>query len=98
MRHRETSRKGGKVGIDRAPLPSVAPIGIIDTAELETLSGLRRLLAGTLAQLAQLPLDVKTATATGQLATAQRALIEGSDIEQRLAALENAQSGPRRVA
>jgi hypothetical protein len=56
------------------------------------------LLAGTLAQLAQLPLDVRHATALGQLATAQRALIEGSDLEQRLAALEAGAAGSRRVA
>lgn len=97
VRHREASRRGGLKGI--APPPSVAPVAItgMSITALETLHGLRRLLARTLAQLAQLPLDVRHATALGQLATAQRALIEGSDIEHRLTALEAGQPGPRRV-
>jgi len=98
VRHREASRRGGMKGI--APPPSVAPITIteITPASLETLVGLRRLLACTLSQLAQLPIDTRTATALGQIATAQRTLIEGSDIETRLAALEASQAtGPQLV-
>ena len=90
-RHRQASRRGGLKGI--APLPAVGPAGIIDSTELETLAGLRRLLAGTLAQLSQIPVDARVATATGQLATAQRNLIEGSDIEDRLTKLESGAPG-----
>ena len=90
-RHVEQSRKGGLVGLERTPLPAVAPVGVIDAASLESLAGLRRLLAGTLAKLAQLPIDTRTGTTIGQVATAQRALIEGSDIEERLTKLEAGQ-------
>jgi hypothetical protein len=55
-------------------------------------------LAQALHALARLPFDTRTANAIGQLATAQRAMIEGSDFERRLAALEAAQSpGLRRA-
>ena len=78
---------------------AVAPVGDdnLTPANLETLAGLRVLLAGTLHRLAQLPLDVRTATALGQLSTAQKGLIEGADFEHRLAALEAGQPGLRRV-
>jgi hypothetical protein len=62
----------------------------LDALNLETPAGLRGLLAGALRQLARLPLDVRVANALAQVATAQRAIIEASDLERRVEALEAA--------
>ncbi|HYN81187.1 MAG TPA: hypothetical protein VES88_06770 [Gemmatimonadaceae bacterium] len=62
----------------------------VDVLDLETPAGARALLAGALRQLARLPLDVRVANALAQVCTAQRAIIESSDLVRRLDALEAA--------
>lgn len=92
----DASTKGGEARSPKAaPLmddPAVAGL------DLESAAGVKGLLAATMRNLAKLPFDVRTATAIIQAATAQKAVIEVSDIEDRLAAVEAAQSpGLRRA-
>jgi hypothetical protein len=72
-------------------MPSAAPVSsVVDVAglNLESGAGVRALLAAVLRQLATLPLDTRVANAISQTVTAQRAVIETSDLEARLTALE----------
>jgi hypothetical protein len=74
-------------------MPCAAPVGsVMDVAilNLESGAGVRALLAAVLRQLATLPLDARLANAISQTVTAQRAVIETSDLEARLTALEAA--------
>lgn len=70
--------------------PSIADVLNVDALDLETPAGSRALLAGALRQLARLPFDVRTANALAQVCTAQRAIIESSDLVRCLDALEGA--------
>ncbi|MDA1082706.1 MAG: hypothetical protein O2973_13755 [Gemmatimonadetes bacterium] len=63
------------------------------TFDLETAGGLRAYLGVTLRALAHLPFDTRTANAISALATAQRNMIETSDIAARLERLETAVIG-----
>lgn len=76
-------------------LPSVAALADdprIAALNLETAEGLRGFLSATLAALARLPFDTRTANAISALATAQRNTIETGDFEVRLKALEGSRS------
>jgi len=55
---------------------------------LETATGLRTFLAGVLGGLVTGTVSTSTAHAAAQLGNSLRGLIEASDIEQRIAALE----------
>lgn len=100
----EDSRRGGLTKA-WAGMPSLAPLaeaaGVPDL-DLTTPAGLRGFLAATLRQLAGLPFDVKVANSIAQLAGAARSIIETSDLDERLAALEAAEAARdgsvRRVA
>lgn len=86
---------GKRGGISKAygalpSAPSIADVVDVDVLDLETPAGARALLAGALRQLARLPLDVRVANALAQVCTAQRAIIESSDLVRRLDALEAA--------
>lgn len=89
-RHLAESRKGGHAKAYGA-LSSVAPLseseGVVGL-DLQTAAGLKALLGHTLKGLANLPFDVRVATAIGQLALAQRSTIETSDLDERIAVLE----------
>lgn len=99
--HQAISRKGGHAKAYNA-LPmtdSLAEDPRVGTLDLSTATGLRDYLAAALAALGRLPFDARTANSIGQLATAQRALLEASDTEARIAALEAAaHTGPRLTA
>jgi hypothetical protein len=74
-------------------IPAVAPIAdTLDVARLDlsTAGGVVTLLGATLAGLARLPLDCRTANAIAQVATSQRAALEASALEARVGALETA--------
>lgn len=96
-KHRNESRRGGlskaygalQAGSPLSDDPAVAELN------LETGEGIKSLVAHTLHALARLPLDTRTANAIGQLVTAQRAVLETSDFEARLKALEEAQRNQR---
>lgn len=94
-RHRAASRRGGEAKAYGA-LAAVAPIqdDLGPGVDLGTAQGGRDLLAVALQRLAALPFDVRIAHALAQLVAIQRAQIETSDLEQRLAALEA--SAPQR--
>jgi len=91
---RAMSRRGAAASHHKpTPAPEVEPIAsVLDLAalDLETAGGLRALLAGTMRQLARLPFTIGIANGLAQIATAQRALIETSTIEDRLAQIEQA--------
>jgi hypothetical protein len=90
QRHREESRRGG-VQKAYGELAAGAPLAeAVRDLDLGTPDGLRRLLAVVLRALAALPVDVRTCNSFAQLAGAQRSLIESSDVELRLRALEAA--------
>jgi hypothetical protein len=92
-RHRAESARGGKAKA-YAAIPAIEALASDPTLanlNLGTAAGLRDFLAVTLAALTRLPFDTRTANAIGGLVTAQRSLIEASDFEKRLAALEAAQ-------
>ena len=92
-KHKAESRRGGlpkAYGALPAVSASVESKGVT-AVDLETAEGLRGFLAATLQQLAHLPFDARTANSISSLATAQRSLIEASDFEKRLNALEAAQ-------
>ncbi len=97
-RHKAESARGG-VSKAYGALTAVSPLvddPNVVALNLETAAGLRGFLSATLAALARLPFDVRTATAIGQLATAQRSTLETTDFEARLNALESqATAGPR---
>jgi hypothetical protein len=91
-RHRAESARGGtsKAYGALAAAPSIADVLDVDALNLETPAGLRGLLAGAVRQLARLPLDVRVANALAQVATAQRGIIEASELARRVEALEAA--------
>lgn len=89
-KHKAESKRGG-LSKAYGALPSVAALADdprVAALDLETAEGLRGFLGATLAALARLPFDTRTANAISALATAQRAILETSDFEGRLAALE----------
>jgi hypothetical protein len=93
-RHLEEARRGG---VTKAYGSLVAGAALMEdpaVAELDltTADGLKRYLAATLRGLGKLPLDVRIGAVISQLASAQRAIVESSDLESRLAALEAAQA------
>ena len=92
-RHKAESARGGLTKAYGA-LPAVAALADdprVSALNLETAEGLRGFLGATLAALARLPFDTRTANAISALATAQRNIVEASDFEARLATLEAAQ-------
>ena len=94
-RHREESRRGG-LSKAYSALTATAPIADVvdvDTLDLSTPAGVMTLLGATLRQLARLPLDVRTANAIAQVATAQRQAIETAALASRLEALEASARG-----
>ena len=62
----------------------------LGTVDSESPAGTRTLLAAAMRQLCTLPTDVRIANALCQLATAQRAIIEGADFVSWIEALEGA--------
>ena len=95
-KHTAASARGGSHPKNALPfVPALTEDPRIATLNLETAGGLRGLLGATLGALAQLPMDARTANAIGQLATAQRGLIEASDLERRIADIEVAQRSAR---
>jgi hypothetical protein len=95
-RRKAESRRGG-LAKAYGSLPTGAPLADdpkVATLDLGTPDGLRGFLSASLHALARLPFDARTANAIGQLATAQRSLIETSDFEKRLAVLEAAANRP----
>jgi hypothetical protein len=99
-RHIEESRKGGltKAYGSLAHVEPLATDPRVAALNLGTADGLQQLVAAALRALARLPLDVRTATAIGQLVTTQRSTIETSDIEARLRALESGRTPQLRVS
>lgn len=99
-RHRAESVKGGKSKA-YGTLPAGGPLSAsadVAALNLATPAGLVGLLAASLAALARLPFDVRVSNSIGQVATAQRGILEASDLEQRLTALEaRAATGPALV-
>jgi hypothetical protein len=94
-RHLEESKRGGDSKAYRA-LASLPPLGDdpeIAALDLSTANGLKRFTAATLRALSRLPFDVRIANAIGQIILAQRTVIETSDLEDRLVALEVMQPG-----
>jgi hypothetical protein len=92
-------RASSKGGTQKAygALPAVAALADdprIAALDLETAGGLRAYLGVTLRALAHLPFDARIANAISALATAQRNMIETSDIAARLDTLEAATTGP----
>ena len=87
-KHRAASRAGG--------WGRAGGGGPLDLAglDLNTLEGLRGLLARALEKLAQLRFNEKTASAIGGLAQQLRAILQDADLERRLAALEKAADVP----
>lgn len=98
-RHRADSARGGtqKAYGALVSVGAIADAVDVDSLDLTTARGVTALLGATLAQLARLPFDTRTANAIGQCATAARSLIETSDLETRLAALEAPNAKLRRV-
>jgi hypothetical protein len=93
-RHIAESRRGG-IARAHGLGPSVAPLAEtagIPELDLESPAGLRTFLAATLHGLARLPLDTRVANAVAQVVTCQRAVVESSDFEERLKALEESRS------
>ena len=89
-KHREESRRGGLAKAYNAlpAIESLADDPKLATHDPNTAEGLRECVAVAIRALFKLPFDVRVANAVGSLATAQRALIETSDLERRLAAIE----------
>jgi hypothetical protein len=93
-KHREQCRKGGQTKAYGA-LTVVEPLAndpAVAELDLQTVEGLRGLLAVTLRALTTLPFDTRIAMNIGQISTAQRTVIVESDLERRLAELEAAAS------
>ena len=90
--HRAQSSRGGlqKAYGSLPTADAIADVFDMDTLDLESPRGCRALVGAVLRQLAHLPLDVRIANCIGQLATAQRGLIESSNMMRRLEALEAA--------
>lgn len=86
-KHLEQSRNGG-TRRDQLMIEPLASVIDVDAMPLDTAQGIRELLGATLRQLARLPFSTKTAGVIGQCSLAARAVIETSDLEARLAALE----------
>lgn len=90
-RHQAISAKGGHARAEREQLTATAPLaeepGVAEL-DLASASGIRDFAAATLRGLSRLPLDARLANAITGLLTAQRAMLESSDLEARLAALE----------
>lgn len=100
QRHRAESRRGGLAKAYNA-VPSVAPLaqtaGVLEL-DLESAAGLKSFIGHTLRKLAELPFDVRVANAIAQCVTCARAVVEASDLEERLAMLEQQQpSGLKRA-
>jgi hypothetical protein len=89
-RQREAGRKGGKARTIPA-IGALAEDPALAALDPSTTEGLRDCVSATIRALFRLPFDVRVANCLGGLATAQRALIESSELERRLAALEAAQ-------
>jgi hypothetical protein len=70
----------------------------VSALDLKTADGLRTLMAHAMARVAELPVDVRTATCLAQMATAQRGIVAGADLERRVAALEDSTSHDGRTA
>ena len=97
QRHIAESRRGG-VAKAYGELAAGAPLAdAVRDLDLGTPDGLRQLLAVVLHALAALPVDVRTCNSFAQLAGAQRSLIESSDVEARLRALEERAPDLRRA-
>ena len=89
-KHKAESARGGQAKAYGA-LPAVGALADdprVAALDLETAEGLRGLTGATLAALARLPFDVRTAHAISALATTQRNTLETHDYEARLRALE----------
>ncbi|UCC73035.1 MAG: hypothetical protein JSV86_00265 [Gemmatimonadota bacterium] len=80
--HRERSREGGRQKLNRT-----APLDISDL-DPTTLDGLKGVLGRALERLGRLNFDSKVANAIAVLAREQRSILQDSEFERRLAALE----------
>lgn len=92
-RHIEESRRGGltKAYGNLESVSALSEIEGVRDLDLSTAGGLTSFLAATLGNLARLPFDARIANSIGNLSNAQRSLIEASDFERRIAALEEKQ-------
>ena len=83
------------MGTEQLARPTADPLDPLEVADLnlESIEGLRTYLGRALTKLAGLPFDVKTANAMGQLITAQRGILETTDLERRVADLESQLAG-----
>lgn len=91
-RDRDESRGGGltKAYGALACVPPLIHDPVVADLDLNTVDGLRTLVAQTLGAVAQLPVDIRSAIVIGQLAGTQRTLIAMSEFEQRRDSLEKA--------
>jgi hypothetical protein len=81
-RHRQHSREGGRQKLNRS-----APLDISDL-DPTTLDGLKVVLGRSIEGLGRLKFDPKVANAFAVLARELRSILQDSEFEQRLAALE----------
>jgi hypothetical protein len=81
-RHRERSREGGLQKLNRT--------GPLDISDLDptTLDGLKSVLGRAMERLGRLKFDSRVANAIAVLAREQRSILQDSEFEQRIAALE----------
>jgi hypothetical protein len=80
--HRERSREGGLQKLNRT-----APLDISDL-DPTTLDGLKGVLGRAMERLGRLQFDSRVANAIAVLAREQRSILQDSEFERRLAALE----------
>ncbi len=106
-RHRDMSAKGGeavrqafKPGATASPY-TIEPLNSVEdiaSCDLTTSAGLSKYLAMALRHLARVPFGTNVANAMAQLVTAQRNVVETSEIERRLAELEAGRPSSIRAA
>ena len=80
--------RAGKANGVEDQLRRARTAALLKDLDLGTAEGLRSLLGATLEDLAHLPVDARVGQAISSLSTAQRATIDASDHEARIAALE----------
>jgi len=95
QRHIAEARRGGHAKAYGSLVSGVPLADAVASFDLGTPDGLRQLLAAVLRGLASLPLDVRAANSFAQVAGVQRALIESSDLDARIRALEERAASPR---
>jgi hypothetical protein len=92
--HKAMSKRGGEAkayGALAVATPMAETLGDVD---LGTADGARQLVSVALSRLAALPFSERTAHALAALVSTQRQLIETSELERRLSALEQHPPAP----